>query len=122
MIRLSDLLKESSKEDKISVVYSNEVVDAYDNQINFELGIFRKDGSGRGDGIIGLVEYVVFNRNITVSMIRVLSEYRRRGVGSRLIQKMKELNPEAKYKPSLKSELGAKFKHKRVSKEDMDWV
>lgn len=78
-------------------------------QDNYELGIYE------GDEIMGYVEYVVFDDEITVSNILVRPDRRREGFGSRLINKMKQLHPDETYKPSHKTELGSKFRHKVVS-------
>jgi ribosomal protein S18 acetylase RimI-like enzyme len=121
MIKLTDILRESV-DTRIPVYYTQEAVASYSGQTNYELGMYRVDGEGKGEGIIGLVEYAIFDGEITVSMITVLPEYRRRGVGSRLIQKMKESHPNAKYKPSMKTDLGVEFKHKRIAANQMDWI
>jgi GNAT superfamily N-acetyltransferase len=89
--------------------YTNEVLDAYSGQINCEAGIYVDSE------IVGIVQYVLFDNKLTVSDIFVRKEFRRMGYGSRLIKYIKQENPEYKYKPSLKTDLGAAFKHKDVS-------
>jgi len=109
-------------DDQIPVRYLLEAVAHYSDQTNFELGMYREDGKGLGNGVIGLLEYVIYKNEIRVSDIKVLPKYRRRGVGSRLIQKMKQEHPHASYKPSLKTDLGTKFKHKDISPNEMGYI
>ena len=90
------------------ITYTQEHVNSYSGQDDYEIGIYI-DGT-----IIGVVEYTLFDGEITVSDITVLPKYRRRGVGSRLIQVMKDKHVGYKYKPSMKTDDGAKFKHKKI--------
>ena len=89
--------------------YSNEVIDAYSNQINCEAGIYEN-----GE-ILGIVKYVLYNGELTISYIFVLPEYRRQGIASRLMKYIQEKNPEHKYRSSYKTEDGAKFKYRDLS-------
>jgi len=115
MIKLHSLFGRSSiTESKLT--YSQEHVDSYDGQDNYEIGVY-KDNE-----ILGVVEYTLFNNEISINMITVRPEYRRMGVGARLVQKMKELHPNAKYTPSLKTDLGVKFKHKNFSDSEMSTI
>lgn len=104
MNRLYKFIFES--EEKIT--YSHEHVASYSGQDNYEIGIYLNGN------IIGVVEYTTFEGELTISDITVLPKYRRRGVGSRLVQMMKEKHPTYKYRPSMKTDDGAKFKHKKV--------
>jgi GNAT superfamily N-acetyltransferase len=88
--------------------FEEEHLDYYDGQNNYELGVYEDDE------IIGYVSYVIYDNEITVSDILVRPNRRREGFGSMLIKKMKQLHPESTYKPSLKTDLGAKFVHKDV--------
>ena len=67
--------------------------------------------------IIGVVQYVLYDNELTISHILVRPEFRRQGYASRLVKYIKEKNPEYRYKSSLKTEDGAKFKHKDLSFE-----
>lgn len=122
MIKLTDILREIQESEIIPVRYENDTVASYSGQSNHELAMYRVDGEGPGDGILGVVEYVIFQGEMTVSMITVVPKYRRLGIGSRLIQKMIEENPDAKYKPSLATDLGAEFKHKTYSDSEMNYI
>jgi len=93
---------------KGKIRFEKEHLDHYDGQDNYELGVYEDDE------IIGYVQYVIFENEITVSDILVRPNRRRENFGSMLIQKMKQLHPYAKYKPSLKTDLGSKFIHKDV--------
>jgi hypothetical protein len=93
---------------KGKIRFENEHLAHYSGQDNYELGVYEDDE------IIGYVQYVIFENEITVSDILVRPNRRRESFGSMLIQKMKQLHPYAKYKPSLKTDLGSKFIHKDV--------
>ena len=69
--------------------------------------------------IIGLVKYVIFEGILTIANIEVIPEYRRQGFGSRMVQYIKNIHPEAKYKPSIKTDLGVKFKHKEIPNQNV---
>jgi len=94
------------------ITYTNEVVDEYSGQLNYEAGIYLN-----GE-IIGMVQYVLYDEELTVSDILVRPEYRRQGYGSRLIKYIKEENPDYEYKPSIMKPDGAKFIHKDLFLEE----
>jgi len=58
---------------------------------------------------VGYLSYSIFNDEIHVSMIEVLPNYRRQGVGTLLIKKMKEENPKEKLVPGLFTSDGYPF-------------
>lgn len=89
-------------------------LDSYDGQHNYELGCYIEEG------IIGAVEFVLFDgdMSLTISDIQVRPEYRRKGIGSRMVKVIKDKFPEYKYEPSMKTDLGSKFKHKDI--EDLN--
>jgi len=84
----------------------DEVIDYYSGQINCESGLYIDEK------IVGLVEYILYNRELTISYIFVRPEYRRKGYASMLMDHIIKKNPKYKYKLSLKTELGSKFKRK----------
>jgi len=88
--------------------YEIEHLDSYNGQDNYELGLYQ-DGE-----IIGLVQYTIYNDILKVSDILVRPEYRRQGMGSRMMQYIKTKHPTAKYEPSMMTDLGAQFKHKEI--------
>lgn len=96
----------------MKITYSNEVLDAYSGQINCEAGIF-VDGE-----IVGVAQYVLYDDELTISDIFVRPEFRRQGFGSRLMKYIQRENPDYHYKPSLKTELGAKFVHKELGLDE----
>jgi GNAT superfamily N-acetyltransferase len=65
--------------------------------------------------IVGMVEYTLFESELTVSNIIVRPELRRRGYGSKMMSYLKKHHSDYTYKPSIKTDLGAKFKHKEIS-------
>lgn len=88
--------------------YKIEHIDSYSDQDNMELGLYL------GNDIIGLVQYTLYGEDLTISDILVRPEYRRKGYGSRMVKYIKTKHPEFKYKPSYKTDLGSKFKHKDI--------
>ena len=91
-----------------NITYEEEHLGSAYGQDDYELGMYI-DGE-----IVGVVNYVIFENELTISMIQVRPEFRRRGFGSRMVQYIKKIHPESKYKPSVKTDLGVKFKHKEM--------
>ena len=99
------------------ITYTNEVVDSYSGQTNCEAGVYVNDE------IVGLVQYVLFEDELSISHIFVRPEFRRLGYGSKLMKYIKEENPDYHYVPSFKTDLGAAFKPKETSlTEKQDFV
>jgi len=96
----------------MAIRYTNEVVGSYSRQTNCEAGIY-VDGD-----IAGLVQYVLYDQELTISHIFVRPEYRRQGYGSRLMKYIQKENPDYKYKPSMMTDDGAAFKHKDLPLEN----
>jgi 2'-5' RNA ligase len=94
------------------ITYTNEVVASYSGQTNLESGIYL-DGE-----ILGLVEYVIYSNELTISHIFIRPEFRRQGYGSRLMKYIQHENPHYKYKPSMMTDDGAAFKHKDLPLEN----
>lgn len=88
------------------ITYYNGSTDAYSGQVNMEAAIY-VDGQ-----IVGAAEYVLYDGELTISDIQIRPEWRRKGMGSRLMKYIKQENPDYKYVPSLKTELGSEFVHK----------
>lgn len=99
---------EMAETSKNSLEYKFEHIDSYDGQNNWELGLYIPKG------IIGMIQYTTFEGEITISDILVRPEFRRKGVGSRMVKAIKNKHPKYTYKPSMKTDLGVKFKHKDV--------
>lgn len=106
MKKLANIFEEVLSEAKIT--YNIEHIDGYSGQDNYELGMYIN-----GE-IVGMVQYVIFRGELTVSDIIVRPEFRRKGFGSRMMQYLKQEHPDAKYTPSFKTELGSKFNHKTI--------
>lgn len=96
----------------MKITYYNGSTDAYSGQVNMEAAIY-VDGD-----IVGAAEYVLFDDELTISDIQIKPEWRRKGMGSRLMKYIKEQNPEYKYVPSLKTDDGAAFIHKDLPLEE----
>ena len=90
------------------ISFEHEHLNTHHGQSDYELAIY-EDGN-----IIGYIDYTLYDNEITVSYAFVRPDRRREGFGSMLIKKMKQLHPEAEYKPSLKTDLGSKFIHKDI--------
>lgn len=100
---IKQLLREGLTE---NLNYEIEHLGSVYGQNNYELGLYLN-----GE-ILGLVQYTIFQNELTISNIVVRPEYRRKGFGSKMMQYIKQNHPDAKYKPSVKTDLGVKFKHK----------
>ena len=88
------------------ITYYNRHMDSYSDQHNYQLEL-----SLNGE-LVGVTEYVLYDGEITISDIGVRPELRRQGLGSRMVKYIKNEFPEYQYVPSMKTDLGAKFKHK----------
>lgn len=93
--------------------YKIEHIDHNRGQDDMELGLYMN-----GD-IIGLVQYTLFEKELTVKDILVRSEYRRKGFASRMMQYIKNHHSDYTYVQSYRTDLGAKFKHK-IIKTDLE--
>ena len=94
---------------KGKITYSDECLGYHHGQTDMESGIY-EDGE-----IIGIVQYTLFQNELTIKDIIVLPKRRREGFGSLLINYIKKQNPTYIYKPSLKTDLGTKFIHKEIN-------
>jgi GNAT superfamily N-acetyltransferase len=93
----------------MNITYYNGSTDAYSGQVNMEAAIY-VDGE-----IVGAAEYVLYGDELSISDIHIKPQWRRKGMGSRLIKYIKEQNPGYTYEPSFKTEDGSKFSHKDIS-------
>jgi len=90
--------------------YRIEHIDHNSGQEDMELGLYNADT----DDILGYVSYTLYDGELSVKNILVHPDHRRKGLGSRMMQYLKRYHSDHKYVPSMKSELGDKFKHKEV--------
>lgn len=86
--------------------YRIEHMGYHHGQDDYELGVYLDDD------ILGMVQYTIYDGELTVKDIIVLPKHRRQGIGSKMIQYIKQQHPDAKYVPSMMTDLGVKFKHK----------
>jgi GNAT superfamily N-acetyltransferase len=106
---MKDLIRKLLKEGlNDNLTYTEEHLGSNDGQDNYELGLYLNDE------IVGMVQYVIFEGELTVSDVIVRPEFRRQGFGSRMMQYIKKIHPEAEYKPSMMTDLGSAFKHKEI--------
>jgi ribosomal protein S18 acetylase RimI-like enzyme len=94
---------------KGKITYSDECLGYHNGQTDMETGIY-EDGE-----IIGMVQYTLYQNELTIKDIIVLPKRRREGFGSMLMNYIKKQNPSYTYVPSMKTELGAKFIHKEIN-------
>ena len=71
------------------LTFTKEMVDSYSGQYNMELGAYIDNN------IAGVLEYVEFEKEPSISMIQIIPKYKRQGIGEALI---KELAKEYPYK------------------------
>jgi len=90
----------------MKITYSNYSTAAYSGQVNMTALIYVDEE------LVGGVDYVIYKGDLTVSDIQVKPEWRRKGMGSRLIKYIKSENPTDRYVSSMKTTDGAKFVHK----------
>jgi len=88
--------------------YTNEMLGYHHGQYDFEAGIWQDDD------VLGVVSYTLYNGALTISDILVHPKFRRKGIGSRLVKFIKQINSDSTYEPSMKTEDGSKFTHKDV--------
>jgi GNAT superfamily N-acetyltransferase len=86
--------------------YRIEHMGYHHGQDDYELGVYLNDD------ILGMVQYTIYDGELTVRDIIVLPKHRRQGIGSKMMQYIKQQHPDAKYVPSMMTDLGVKFKHK----------
>jgi len=96
-----------------NIEYRDEHINSHSGQHDYELGLYIDDE------IVGMVQYTLYDDEITVRDIIVRPEFRRQGHASRMMKYIKEKHPEYEYKPSMKTDLGTKFKHKDVNLEEV---
>ena len=108
-MKLSSIFESILETVKPKVEYRFEHVDSHSGQDNYELGMYVDDD------IMGMIQYVLYDGKITVSDIIVRPEFRRKGFGSMMMKAMKQNHPDYEYVPSMKTDLGAKFKHKDIA-------
>lgn len=94
---------------KGKITYSDECLGYHNGQTDMETGIY-EDGE-----IIGMVQYTLYQNELTIKDIIVLPKRRREGFGSMLMNYIKKQNPSYTYVPSMKTELGTKFIHKEIN-------
>ncbi len=107
---IKQILRESI-EPKVEpkVEYKIEHLDSYDGQHNYELGLYINGN------VMGVVQYVLYDGELTVSHIEVREGFRRKSYGSAMMKYLKQkYQGEYKYVPSMKTTDGAEFKHKEV--------
>jgi len=83
------------------LVFRDECTDAYSGQSNMRLTA-TLDG-----GLVGHVDYVIFNDEVSISMVYVNEEFRRQGIGAALVLHLQSLFPETEIRWGMLTENGA---------------
>lgn len=110
---MKSLIKQLLKEGLTGPLdYRIEHMGYHHGQDDYELGVYLNDD------ILGMVQYTIYDGELTVRDIIVLPKYRRLGIGSKMMQYVKQQHPDANYVPSMMTDLGVKFKHKHH--DDLD--
>lgn len=58
---------------------------------------------------VGYVSWTIYQGELSIRFVHVEPEYRRLGIGTQLIQKLREEFPKEKYVPGMKTDLGSPF-------------
>lgn len=96
-----------------NIEYRDEHMDSHSGQHDYELGLYIDDE------IIGMVQYTLYDGELTVKDIIVRPEFRRKGYGSKMMKYIKQKHPDYEYQPSMQTDLGSKFKHKDVDLQEV---
>jgi len=110
------IVREVLRESVEHLDFRDEHLGSQSGQDDMELGLYINNE------IIGMVQYTLYDGEMSVKDILVSPEYRRKGYGSRMMQYIKKAHPEYEYKPSMMTDLGAKFKHKEMVNEIDDVI
>lgn len=106
-----EMVSEDSAPKKLD--YRIEHMGAHHGQEDLELGLYIDDE------IVGMVQYTLYDGELTVRDIIVRPEFRRQGYGSKMMKYIKQQYPEHTYVPSMMTDLGAKFVHKNIELDEV---
>ena len=67
--------------------------------------------------VIGIINYSIFDDEIDIKMIEVVEGYRRQGVGTRMIEYLKNENLDMKINTGLSTKMGTPFVQSLEEKE-----
>lgn len=93
-----------------NIKLTNELLGSHSGQL--DMRILAQDTT---TGIyVGGVDYTIFGEELTVKMVEVIPDYRRRGIATMMYDLMEAESPEAKYKPSMTIDHGSEFVKSRI--------
>lgn len=90
-------------EQRDGVTYSNYSTGVIGDQVNFVI-VAEKD-----DKVIGYLQYGYYRDTPHIQMIKVADEYRRQGIGTKMMQYLQKLYPDAEINPGMTTPDGTLF-------------
>ncbi len=82
--------------------------DCYDAHSGEDFCRIYADDKNTGD-TIGIIDYSIYDDEIDIKMVEVIEPYRRQGVGTQMIEYLKNENPGVKIITGLATNMGAPF-------------
>ncbi len=86
-----------------NIVFDNQFLESYSGQKNFRLN------AQVGDEIVGWIDHSIYDDDIHVSNIEVLSEHKRKGIGTKLLMELQRLFPDKAFEMGMFTEEGHKL-------------
>jgi len=88
---------------QLDLTFTSEVTGAYRGQVNIETGAWLDKRA------LGYIQYSIYQDEIHINHVLVLPEYRRQGIATALMNKVKEENPEMNINFGMTTPEGASF-------------
>jgi GNAT superfamily N-acetyltransferase len=82
--------------------------DCYDSHQGESFCSIYADDPSTGE-MVGYIDYSVFEDELDIKYVHVAEPYRRQGLGTRMIEFLKQENPETKIRTGLATDMGAPF-------------
>jgi ribosomal protein S18 acetylase RimI-like enzyme len=88
-----------------NIKLGNDCFDSHGGEVFCRI-IAKEEITGRA---IGYIDYSIYDNEIDIKMIEVSERYRRQGIGTKMIEFLKEENPNVKIHAGLATNLGFPF-------------
>jgi GNAT superfamily N-acetyltransferase len=86
-----------------NIVFNNEFLASYSGQQNFKL-------NAELNGIVvGWVDYSIYNEDLYINIVEVVEEYRRTGIGTKLLKELQRRFPDKAFEMGTFTEQGSKL-------------